>query len=173
MREDNTLTWAIPYNNTSGQCLRGCSSSDRTEFASPLSASWHKTSKRSRHNHAWFAWPDWNLWLLIASTYACKNRYKSLDPTDNSVIYKNSKYENLHTTCLSQCANVNTSGGTETAHFRNDSCPSVFFQMLPQTAASGKGSCIIIKQVSIKHQQCHSLSLEELKNRRKTWDACL
>lgn len=38
------------------------------------------------------------------------------------------------TRCLEECANVNLSGGAETACFKNDIWPSVFFHNDPQTA---------------------------------------
>lgn len=53
-KQKPTFIWPIPTSKTSGQWVRGCSSISRTELAWPLSASWHKTSKRSRQNHAWF-----------------------------------------------------------------------------------------------------------------------
>lgn len=46
--------WATPKSRTSGHWLRGKSSMSRTKLAWPLSASWHKTSKRSKQHHAWF-----------------------------------------------------------------------------------------------------------------------
>jgi len=38
------------------------------------------------------------------------------------------------TRCLEECANVNLSGGAETACFKSDIWPSVFFHNDPQTA---------------------------------------
>ena len=115
MWEHSTLTWAIPNSNTSGQCQRGYSSSDRTDFARPVYASWHNTSNRSRHNHEWIAWPGWNLWRLTASTFVWNNGCKYLDSITQSFL--EIVNTDLHTNCLLQCVKINTSGGVEKAYF--------------------------------------------------------
>lgn len=135
-----------PTSRSSGQCPKGYSSMDRTDTVCPTSASWHKTSRRSRQNQAWLPGPR------LAKSGSAYKKLQLLDVwiVRNLVMSKATCYENS-TSSLELCANVKIAAGAEIACFKNDIWPSVFVHIDPQTAWSGKGSCIIQRNLSAKH----------------------
>lgn len=130
----------IPVSKVLGHCASGYWSSEITKTVWPLSASWHKTSKRSRDSHASLESPNWCSWLcMLSSIYTWKTDGQNSDSIKEERALNTDAW--YLTSFLGECIKVNTSGGDAIAYLRNDIWPSTFFQTEPHTASRGNGSC--------------------------------